>query len=100
MKTAVQIALKTIMTENSSLNAEVSNKVSDVSNNLNILTDKIDGHHNDTANMDKKAQDALDESKKTKQELNDVNLKLETPVIKNKVPVNLNDGSEQTLLKL
>jgi len=95
MKTAVQIALKTIMTENSSLNAEVSNKVSDVSNNLNILTDKIDGHHNDTANMDKKAQDALDENKKTKQEL-----KLATLVIKNKVPVNLNDGSEQTLLKL
>ena len=52
------------------------------------------------AYMDKKAQNALDESKKTKQELNDVNLKLETPVIKNKVPVNLNDGSEQTLLKL
>ena len=51
MKTAVQIALKTIMTENSSLNAEVSNKVSDVSNNLNILTDKIEGHHNDTANI-------------------------------------------------
>ena len=51
MKTAVQIALKTIMTENSSLNAEVSNKESDVSNNLNILTDKIDGHHNDTANI-------------------------------------------------
>ena len=87
------------MTENSSLNAEVSNKVSDVSNNLSILTDKVDGHHNDTANMDKKAQDALDENKKTKQEL-DVNLKLETLVIKNKVPVNLNDGSEQTLLKL
>ena len=50
--------------------------------------------------MDKKAQNALDESKKTKQELNDVNLKLETLVIKNKVPVNLNDGSEQSLLKL
>ena len=50
--------------------------------------------------MDKKAQNALDESKKTKQELNDVNLKLETPVIKNKVPVNPNDGSDQTLFKL
>ena len=35
-----------------------------------------------------------------KQELNDVDLKLETLVIKNKVPVDLNDGSEQSLLKL
>ena len=100
MKTAVQIALKVTMTEKSSLNAEVSNKISDVSNNLSILTDKVDGHDNDTANMDKKAQDALDENKKIKQELNDVDLKLETLVIKNKVPVNLNDGSEQSLLKL
>ena len=62
------------------------------------LTDKIDGHHNDTANMDKKAQDALDENKKIKQELNDVDLKLETLEIKNKVLFDLNDGSEQSLL--
>ena len=32
MKTAVQIAPKIIKTENSSLNAEVSNKISDVTN--------------------------------------------------------------------
>ena len=95
MKTAVQIALKVTMTEKSSLNAEVSNKISDVSNNLNILTDKVDGHHNGTANMDKKAQDAFEENKK----INDVDLKLETLVINSKVPGDLNDGSEQSLLK-
>ena len=99
MKTAVQIALKVTMTEKSSLNAEVSNKISDVSNNLNILTDKVDGHHNDTANMEKKAQDAFEENKKIKWELNDVDLKLETLVINSKVPGDLNDGSEQSLLK-
>ena len=100
MKTAVQIALKVTMTEKSSLNAEVSNKISDVSNNPNILTDKVDGHHNDTANMDKKAQGAFEENKKIKQELNDVDLKLETLVINNKVPGDLNNDSEQSLLKL
>ena len=99
MKTAVQIALKVTMTEKSSLNAEVSNKISDVSNNLNILTDKVDGHHNDTANMEKEAQDAFEENKKIKWELNDVDLKLETLVINSKVPGDLNDGSEQSLLK-
>ena len=94
MKTAVQIALKIIMTENSSLNAELSNKISDVSNNLSTLTARVDGYDNDIANVDKKAQDALDEIKKIKQKLNDVDLKLETLdlAIKNKVPVDLNDA--------
>ena len=64
MKTAVQMALRIIKTENSSLNAEVSNKISDVSNNLSTLTARVDGHDNDIANADKKAQDALDEIKK------------------------------------
>ena len=93
MKTAVQMALRIIKTENSSLNAEVSNKISDVSNNL-TPTARVDGHDNDIANADKKAQDALDEIKKIKQKLNDVDLKLETLdlAIKNKVPVDLNDA--------
>ena len=81
MKTAVQIAPKVTMMEKSSLNAEVSIKISDVSNNLNIPTDKVDGHHNETANMEKKAQDAFEENKKIKWELNDVDLKLKTLVI-------------------
>ena len=94
MKTAVQMALRIIKTENSSLNAEVSNKISDVSNNLSTLTARVDGHDNDIANADKKAQDALDEIKKIKQKLNDVDLKLETLdlAIKNKVPVDPNDA--------
>merc|ERR1711867_32468 len=64
------------------------------SNNLSTLTAWVDGHDNDIANTDKKAQDALDEIKKIKQKLAEVDLKLATLdlAIQNKVTVDLNDA--------
>ena len=94
MKTAVQMALRLFKTENSSLNAELSNKINVVSNNLNSLKEKVDGHDNEIAAADKKAQDALDKISEIEEKLKDVALKLGTldEAIKNKVPVNLSEA--------
>ena len=94
MKAAVQMALRIIRMENSSLNAELSNKISDVSNSLSTLVVRVDGHDTEIVNADKKAQDALYKIEEIKKKLSEVKLKLETLdlAIKNKVPVDLNDA--------
>ena len=94
IKTAVQMAVRIFKTENSSLNAELSNKINVVSNNLDTLKEKVDGHDNEIAAADKKAQDALDKISEIEEKLKDVDLKLGTldEAIKNKVPVNLSEA--------
>merc|ERR1711867_378998 len=94
IKTAVQMAVRIFKTENSSLNAELSNKINVVSNNLKSLKEKVDGHDNEIAAADKKAQDALDKINVIQEKLKEVDLKLGTldEAIKNKVPVNLSEA--------
>ena len=65
MKAAIQIALRIFKLENSS-NAELSNRIGSVSQDLNTLKTKVDGHENAIADADKKAQEALDEVAKIK----------------------------------